>query len=154
MTTQANDSSVIRILAIGLQPKEAETAKKFAQQAGAKISGAKDDMELMAQVRTGRYSMVIMGQVKDSIDPAYLVWLLKGFIPYSNLVLIFNTLDQDDKKQMHAHGANNILMRPCEPQDLISLFEAALTEKEDRPGTGFIQSLMNWIPFLSHRNAA
>lgn len=154
MNTQANDSNIARILAIGLQPREVEFAKKFAQQTGAKINGVNSEMDLMEQVRTGKYRMVIVGQVNDTIDPAYLVWLLKGLIPCSNLVLIFNSLSSEDAKKLHEHRIQNIFIRPGDPKDLIELFETALTAKEEKPGTGFMQTLMHWVPFLNHTKAA
>lgn len=123
--------------------------EKLCAQAGGKLKNHKDEMELLQHVQMNAHSICIIGQSKETPEPTYIVWLLKGMIHSSNIILVYSMLDEVEEKKLHRYGATNILTRPMDPHRLARMVESAFTAPEERT-EGLMTAIIRLLPFHKH----
>jgi hypothetical protein len=142
----ADTPNVLKLLAIGLHEKESAFLQRAAEQSGGEYFYAENDMEFLTQARFGIYTVLLMGEKKNVSDPTYLVWLLKGIVRPSCIVLLYSSLADADRKKMKRYGVQAIHLRPFHPQAILQSCQQALMETGPRKNR-FVDTLLHLVSF-------
>lgn len=121
-----------RVLSIGLQHQEQRAVAALCNQLGGKYEDSIDEMDLYRMAQTGIAPVCIIGQSEKNQEPTYLVWLLKGIINPNKTILIYTSFNEEESKKLERFGAENVLIRPIDPQRLARMIESASIVNEMR----------------------
>lgn len=140
------------LLTLGLAKDEEHILESMAASYGGRVDHATNDLDLWDLAQKKNYDACLLGQTAQSHDPCYLVWLLKGVIRKTKVILIYDSINHDDDERLRRIEAAHVLVRPVNGNELLKHLDLALHHQETRR-SGFTEIVRRLMPsnLLSRR---
>jgi len=132
MIAPRDNDHPLSILVIGLLPDEEKFLQNLVRQAGGELKKAHDDLDVWNQARSKKFDVFVLGQCEQIEIPSYLIWLLKGIANQSNIILLYSTITQDEKKRLDHSNSVHILQRPIDTNSLLNEVEEIYSGRAEK----------------------
>ncbi len=137
------------VFSLGLLPQEKSVLEKITSQLGLHLEAAKDELDLCRLTQNETSSICVIGQSDKIPEPSYITWLLKGIISSSKIMLIYNSITDEETQKLNRFDISNAMIRPIDPHRLARMIENVMTVHEEKR-EGFLTALTRFMPFRRH----
>ena len=137
-----------RIITIGMQTKEKAYIDKIASSSGGSVMHTDNEIGLLKLAHNTNFDVCFIGQSDNTPELSYIIWLLKGLIKQSKMIVLFSSLSKEEEEKILRHDVSRVFKRPANPGGISKTIESILSH--DHESVSIWETITNRLFFRKH----